>query len=91
MPAARVRTTVSIPENLLKAVDAAVGEGMARSRNEFLALALENQLAAFRRQAIDAAFSGMATDPIYQEEAEQIVEEFRFSDWEAFQIAERDS
>ncbi len=91
MSEARVRTTVAIPENLLKSVDAAVREGMAGSRNEFLTLALENQLAALRRRAMDAAFAETANDPIYRRETEQIAEEFRFADWEAFQIAERAS
>ena len=88
MPTARVRTTVTIPEHLLKAVDAIVQAGRAKSRNEFLALALENQLAAARREAIDAAFDGMADDPFYQQEAVAIAEEFRVADWEALRLSE---
>lgn len=41
-----------------------------------------------QRQAIDAAFAEMANDLEYQQKALQIVEEFRFSDWEALQLAE---
>ena len=88
MPTARVRTTVAIPEDLLQAVDAVVQAGRAKSRNEFLALALENQLAAARRAAIDAAFDEMADDPLYQQEAEEIAEEFRVADWEALRLSE---
>ena len=88
MPTARVRTTVAIPEDLLQAVDAVVQAGRAKSRNEFLALALENQLAAVRRAAIDAAFDEMADDPLYQQEAEEIAEEFRVADWETLRLSE---
>jgi len=91
MSATRVRTTVAIAENLLRAVDAAVQQGSAASRNEFVALALQNQLAASRRQAIDAAFAEMARDPIYQREALEIADEFGAADWESFRIAESDS
>ena len=91
MPAAKVRTTVAIAENLLRAVDAAVEQGSAKSRNEFVALALRNQLAAWRRRAIDAAFAEMATDPIYQREALEIADELGAADWESFQIAESDA
>lgn len=91
MAATKVRTTVAIAENLLRAVDAAVRQGGAASRNEFVALALENQLAASRRQAIDAAFAEMARDPIYQREALEIADEFGSADWESFRTAERDA
>lgn len=90
MPATKVRTTVAIPEDLLRSVDDAVRAGRARSRNEFLALALENQLAASRREAIDAAFGEMADDPLYQQEIAEIADEFRAADWEALRIAEGD-
>jgi len=41
-----------------------------------------------RRKSVDDAFAGMAEDPIYQEEAHEIAEEFSAADWEAFEIAE---
>ena len=88
MPTAKLRTTVAIPEDLLRAVDDAVRAGSAMSRNEFLAVALENQLAASRREAIDAAFAEMADDPLYLREAMEITDEFRAADWEALRIAE---
>ncbi len=91
MPAAKVRTTVAIAESLLRAVDAAVKQGSAASRNDFVALALRNQLAAWQRQAIDASFAEMANDPIYQHEALEIADEFSSADWESFRIAESDS
>ena len=91
MAQARVRTTVTIPADLLEAVDRAISEGLARSRNEFLAMALVNQLAELRRTAIDAAFAAMASDSSYQREATATARAFEAADWEALVIAERGS
>ena len=88
MPPSKVRTTVAIPEDLLRSVDEAVRAGSARSRNDFLTSALENQLAASRREAMDAAFAEMADDPLYEREALEIVAEFQAADDEALRIAE---
>lgn len=90
MPGTNVRTTIAVRGVLLSAVDDAVRRGVAKSRNAFVALAIENQLAVSRRQAIDAAFAEMASDPIYQKEAVQVTDEFREADWEAFGRAESD-
>lgn len=84
-----LRTTVTLPSSLLAAVDAAVESGKARSRNEFLARALERELAEMQRAAIDAAFSGMARDEEYQREATAIAAEFSSADWDAFRSSEK--
>lgn len=83
-----VRTTLTIPAELLEATDLAVSEGTARSRNEFVALALRHELAAQKRARIDAAFAEMAQDYEYQKDAEQISNEFAAADWEAFKLGE---
>lgn len=82
------RTTLALPADLLAAVDEAVREGKARSRNEFVAQALRRLLAEQERARIDAEFAAMAYDEEYLAEAQQIAEEFAQADWEAFQIAE---
>jgi Arc/MetJ-type ribon-helix-helix transcriptional regulator len=87
MPSRTVRTTLALPADLLAAVDQAVQAGKARSRNELVRMALERELAAQKRAAIDAAFAGMADDPAYQSEAEAIADEFAQADWEAWQQA----
>jgi len=86
MMPARVRTTVAIAADLLEAIDSAVQEGLARSRNEFLDVALKNQLTASRRTAIDAAFAGMAQDPEYRQEALRIAAEFESADVESLKL-----
>jgi metal-responsive CopG/Arc/MetJ family transcriptional regulator len=86
-----VRTTVALPEDLLKAADRAVEEGAARSRNELLALALRRLLAAHRRAAIDAGFAGMGEDPDYRAESAALEAGLDRSSWEAFHQAEAES
>jgi len=85
-----VRTTVTLPAALLAAVDEAVQAGKAHSRNELVRIALERELAAQKRAAIDAAFAEMAEDPDYQVEAKAIADEFATADWEAWQQVERE-
>lgn len=83
-----IRTTLALPEDLLIAVDQAVREGKARSRNEFVTHALQHDLWALENAAIDADLADMAQDAEYLAEAEQIANEFAFADWEAFQLGE---
>ena len=83
-----IRTTLTLPAELLEAADRAVQQGLARSRNEFVAQALRHELAAQKRAEIDAAFAAMADDQEYQAEAMTIADEFAKADWEAFQIGE---
>ena len=86
-----VRTTVALPEELLEAVDRAVRQGKARSRNEFLSVALRHELAALERARIDEAFGFMAEDPFYNTEAEELADEFDRASWEALRAAEGDA
>ena len=91
MPDGTVRTTITLDGDLLAAVDAAVRSGRARSRNELVAIALRHELGAQEWAAIDAAFAAMTEDSEYLAEAEAINREFTRADWEAFQLAERES
>lgn len=83
-----VRTTLTLPAELLEATDRAVREGKARSRNEFVALALRREFTAQKRAEIDVAFAAMADDAEYQSEVAMMSNEFATADWEAFQIGE---
>lgn len=86
---ASTRTTIELPEDLLKAIDRAVQDSKVPSRNVFVVNALRRELAAQKRAAIDAAFAEMADDPLYQTEALTIAEEFGDADAEASDLAER--
>lgn len=89
MASQMVRTTLALPADLLAAVDQAVQAGQARSRNAWVARALQRELDAQQRAAIDAAFAAMATDPAYQTEAQALTDAFAPADWEALRLAER--
>jgi Arc/MetJ-type ribon-helix-helix transcriptional regulator len=75
-------TTLALPSDLIAAVDKAVREGRARSRDELVEGALRRELAELRRSAFDAEFRHMADDVDYQKEAQQILGEFAQADWE---------
>ncbi len=90
MSAKKVRTTISLPEELLDSADRAVREGATRSRNELLASALRRELGVLERRRIDEAFASMAEDADHQQETEKMAEEFAISDWEALQEPEGD-
>lgn len=83
-----VRTTLSLPADLLEATDQMVRDGKVRSRNEFVAMALRRELAARRRAEIDAAFAEMANDEEYKAESRLLEKEFAGASWEAFQVGE---
>lgn len=83
MSAKTVRTTITLPSDLLADVDRAIQAGEARNRNELIASALRRELAARERSAIDAAFAEMASDPDYQAEIQTIAEEFTTADSES--------
>ncbi len=83
-----VRTTLTLPSELLEATDKAVREGKAKSRNELVAQALRRELAALKRAEIDAALAEMANDPEYQAEVLKMEAEFASAQWEALQLGE---
>ncbi len=86
-----IRTTLTLPAELVQAADSAVSKGKAKSRNDFVARAIRNELAALLRAEIDAEFAEMANDTEYQAEVEILNQEFAHADWEAFKLGESQS
>jgi hypothetical protein len=86
MKESTVRTTLTLPSALLEATDQAVSAGKAKSRNQFVARAIENELAALRRAEIDAVLAEMAQAPDYQSEVLKMEAEFAAASWEALQL-----
>ena len=84
------QTTLSLPDDLLEAVDRAVQDGLVSSRTEFVATALRHELDALARTAVDAAYAEMANDPEYLAEAKKISQEFATADWEALRAGEEE-
>jgi len=62
----------------------------ANNINDFFVAAICAYVKLLKRKQIDVAFGKMAEDVDYQKEAMLISEEFAQSDWEAFEIAERE-
>jgi metal-responsive CopG/Arc/MetJ family transcriptional regulator len=83
-----VRTTVSIPVELLEATDKAVKSGKAKSRNDFIAMALQRELAAQKRAETDEELIEMLQDPDYQAEVIKLEAEFANAQWEALKLGE---
>ena len=84
-----MRTTLTLPDDVLERVDDVVRAGKARSRNEFVATALRRELALVERAVIDAAFAAMATDAEAQADAQRIDAQFAKAGGEALREAER--
>jgi metal-responsive CopG/Arc/MetJ family transcriptional regulator len=83
-----VRTTLTLPKDLLEATDKAVEAGKAKSRNDLVTRALRRELAAQKRAEIDAALAEMANDVEYQAEVLQMEAEFAPAQWEALKSEE---
>jgi len=88
----RVRATVRLPRMLYDEVRAFVAKGQSSSEsvNDFFLAAVRAYVNLLKRRQIDAAFAGMAGDADFQKEAALVAGEFSPSDWEAFEIGERD-
>jgi metal-responsive CopG/Arc/MetJ family transcriptional regulator len=85
-----VRTTFTIPIELLEATDRAIASGKAKSRNEFITMALERELAVQKRAQIDEALTEMLQDPEYQAEVLKLEAEFANAQWEALKLGEQE-
>jgi metal-responsive CopG/Arc/MetJ family transcriptional regulator len=85
-----IRTTISLPSELIEATDLAVNQGKAKSRAEFIAQALRHELAALKRAEIDAQLAEMAQNPEYQAEVLKMEAEFAPASWEALQLEEKE-
>lgn len=83
-----VRTTVTLPADLVRQSQRFVDDGTVPSRNALIVAALEHFLAELERQEIDRQFAALAKDAEYQELSERLTEEFADADWEALTLAE---
>lgn len=88
----RVRTTVRLPRPLYEEARSFVQKEVspAENINDFFVAAICAYVKLLRRKQIDSDFARMAEDADYQREARLIEEEFSPSDWEAFELVERE-
>jgi len=88
----RVRATVRLPRRLYNEAREFVDRDLvsAENVNDFFVAAICAYVKMLQRKQIDADFAKMAEDVDYQKEAKLLDEEFSASDWEAFEISERE-
>src|SRR6266436_603127 len=88
----RVRTTVRMPSKLYDEARKFVDRELVQAENinDFFVAAICAYVKLLHRKQIDADFAKMAEDADYQKEVKLIAEEFSQSDWEAFEITERE-
>jgi hypothetical protein len=89
----RIRTTVRLPRPLYEQARKFVERDLvpADNINDFFVAAISAYVKLLERKEIDSRFARIADDTDFQKEAKLIAEEFRQSDWEAFELAERES
>ena len=83
-----MRTTISLPDNLVREIDRLIKIGNIKSRNQLIVEALRDKVKQLKDADIDAQFALMADDSDYVEETLNIESEFANADAEALRIAE---
>ena len=78
-----VRTTLTLPVDLVKRSQHFVDDGVTPSRNALIVTALEQFLQELERREIDRQFEAMAEDQTYQVINQQMADDFAESDWDA--------
>ncbi len=88
----RVRTTVRMPVKLYDEARKFVDHDLVQAENinEFFVAAICAYVKLLHRKQVDADFAKMAEDADYQKQVKLIDEEFSSSDWEAFELTERE-
>jgi metal-responsive CopG/Arc/MetJ family transcriptional regulator len=78
-----------LPSELLQATDTLVKTGKVKSRAEFIAQAIKNELKALKIREIDAELAEMAQEKEYLFQVLKMEAEFASSSWEALQLGEK--
>ncbi len=83
-----VRTTITVPTDLIKRSQPFIDGGSIPSRNALIVSALEHFLNELERQDIDRQFEAMSEDEAYHTLNQNLAEDFAESDWEALTLGE---
>ena len=78
-----IRTTLTLPEELVNRTQRFVDDGAAPSRNALIVAALERFIDQLEQREIDRQFEAMAEDEEYLRLSQQVADDFAESDWEA--------
>ncbi len=79
-----IRTTLTLPVDLVKRSQRFVDDGAVPSRNALIVAAVEQFLVQLERQEIDRQFEALAEDESYQAMNQQLADDFGASDWDAW-------
>ncbi|HFQ92792.1 MAG TPA: CopG family transcriptional regulator [Anaerolineae bacterium] len=83
-----VRTTVTLPVELMRRSQEIVESGLVPNRNALIVAAMEHFIAELEREEIDRQFAAMANDEAFQTLQLEVAESFADSDWEALRQGE---
>ena len=78
------RITVSIPGDLVEALDKHVACGVATTRTDLIADAIAREVKRLEDEAIDAEIYALANDPAYLESDNALAKEFDTADRETW-------
>lgn len=76
------KATFNLHSDVLCALDEAMAEGMAPSKNALVERALINELKELRRRARQTAWEKAATDPLFLKDIEDVEADFQSADAE---------
>ena len=82
------KATFSLQPELLAALDEAVSQGAATSKNALVERALRNELRELRRQWREAQWQIAARDPLFLKDIEDVELAFRSADAETARMIE---
>ena len=83
-----VRTTLTLPIDLIERSKHFIDRGTLPSRNALIVAALERYLLELEQREIDQQFEVMAEDHAYQAMNEELADAFAESDWDALKEGE---
>ncbi len=76
------KATFNLHTDTLDALDEAMAQGIAPSKNALVEQALLKELKELRRQARKALWQEAAKDPLFLKDIEEVESDFRYSDAE---------
>ena len=77
------KVTYSLPEALVNDIAQVVSEGAAPSYSAFVEEALSDAVESARERALAKAFAGAASDPIFLNDIDEVMGDFRHADNES--------
>ena len=81
------KATFSLSQSLLAAIDRAIAEGVAPSKNQLVERALDRELREWRRQERRRLWQDAMEDPLFLKDIRDIEEAFRTADAESLRGA----